>query len=213
MTLLSPEELRPSNRSDDIFSRHLRTLSVLADLMADSGVEEFSKAAALTVDCLSRDGKVLACGNGGSAADAQHFVAELVGRMLVDRPALAAVSLTSDSSVTTALGNDYGYDEVFARQVRALGRPGDLLVAISTSGTSGNVISAVRAAKQVGMQVIALTGPHGHATLNVADAWVRIESAHTPHVQELHTAFIHALCITVERTLFPGHTNALQLVR
>ena len=186
---------------------------MLAILLAESAEEGFDEAATLLTGCLEAGGKVLACGNGGSAADAQHFVAELVGRMLTDRPALPAISLTADTSVMTALGNDYGYDQVFARQVSALGQPGDVLVAMSTSGMSRNVVAAVQAAKEIGMAVIALTGPDGHPDLNAADVWVRIGSPETPHIQELHTAFIHALCISVEQSLFPTPANQFRIVR
>jgi len=128
---------------------------------------------------------VLACGNGGSAADAQHFVAEFIGRFLKERRPLPAVNLTSDSSIITAIGNDYSFDEVFARQVEGLGRPGDVLVAISTSGQSKNVVRAVELASRLGISVISLTGSTANVLLEQSDVWCRVESTATPHIQEI----------------------------
>jgi D-sedoheptulose 7-phosphate isomerase len=183
---------------------HLLGLAQAAEALAVNVGPMVARAAGLLVDCLTVGGKVLTCGNGGSAADAQHLSAELVGRFAYDRPALPAVTLSADSSVMTALGNDYGYDMVFARQVRALGRAGDVLVAISTSGRSPNVVRAVETASEIGISTIVLTGPLGHPSLTGADAWLGVGSARTDHVQELHTALLHSLCATVERVLFPA---------
>jgi D-sedoheptulose 7-phosphate isomerase len=150
---------------------------------------------------LERDGRLLACGNGGSAADAQHLTAELVGRYRDDRRPFSAIALCAETSSLTAIGNDYGYDEVFARQVRAHGRPGDVLVAISTSGTSANVVAAARAARRTGLTVWALTGPERTELHGVAHDAIRVEAAATATVQEVHGVLIHALCATVDRAL------------
>jgi phosphoheptose isomerase len=150
---------------------------------------------------LAGGGKVLACGNGGSASDAQHLVGELVGRVSFERRALSAVSLTADSAVVTAIGNDYGYEDVFARQVRGLGRPGDVLVVMSTSGRSLNVVNAALVAREMGMKVVALTGPSADPALELADAWMRVSSPETTHIQEIHSALVHIICLGVERNL------------
>jgi D-sedoheptulose 7-phosphate isomerase len=182
---------------------HLYGLARAAEALAGEIGPMVARAAGLLVDCFTIGGKVLTCGNGGSAADAQHLSAELVGRFARDRAPLPAVTLSADPSVVTALGNDFGYDMVFARQVRALGKPGDVLVAISTSGRSPNIVRAIEAATDAGISTIALTGPLGHPALAGVDAWLRVGSARTDHIQELHTAVLHSLCATVERVLFP----------
>lgn len=143
---------------------------------------------------LRRGGKILVCGNGGSAADAQHFAAELSGRYLKERRALAAVALTTDSSALTAIGNDYGFDRVYARQVEALGRPGDLLVGISTSGNSPNVIQAVAAAHGLGMRTLGLLGRDGGALRAQVDDALVVPSAVTARIQEVHQMVYHFWC-------------------
>lgn len=159
-------------------------------------------AARLICDCLSRGGKVLVCGNGGSAAEAQHMAAELVGRFAMDRAGLSAVSLTTDTSNLTAIANDYGFDRVFARQVEALGKPGDVLVAISTSGMSANVCEAARAAGAAGLGVIALSGDSAGKLAGLCDVRLRVASDETPRVQEGHLVLIHLICALVEHELF-----------
>jgi len=147
--------------------------------------------------CLLDDGKILACGNGGSAADAQHFAAELVNRFEMERPPLAAVALTTDSSVLTSIGNDYAYEQVFAKQVRALGRPGDVLLAISTSGNSPNVLAAVAAAHEREMRVVALSGKGGGAltgALSHNDVHLCVPAERTARIQEIHLLVLHCLC-------------------
>jgi len=155
-------------------------------------------------DALSGGGKVLCCGNGGSAADAQHFAAELVGRMARERDAQPALSLSSDPSVVTALANDYGYGEVFARQVEAWGRPGDALVCLTTSGTSENVLRAFEVGRTRGMKVVALCCANAATPLSAADVFISIPSPSAPLVQELHMAVLHGLCAEVETRLAPG---------
>ncbi|HOY68398.1 MAG TPA: D-glycero-beta-D-manno-heptose 1-phosphate adenylyltransferase [Candidatus Ozemobacteraceae bacterium] len=165
--------------------------------------ETFGTAAALLCDALRQGRQVLVCGNGGSASDAEHMVGELTGRFLYDRPPLAAVALTCGSAAITAIGNDYGYEEIFRRQVLALGRPGDILIGISTSGGSKNVLRAVEAAREKSMKVIALTGPADSKLSAAADVTLRSPSPETPRIQEIHAILIHSLCRAVEATLFP----------
>ena len=147
--------------------------------------------------CLINDGKILACGNGGSAADAQHFAAELVGRFEAERQELAAVALTTDTSIITAIANDYHYNVIFAKQVRALGRSGDVLLAISTSGNSANVIEAITAAHDADMRVIALTGKTGGQIgemLREGDVHICVPAERTARIQEVHLLTIHCIC-------------------
>lgn len=156
-------------------------------------------AAMTTVTSLRAGGKLLAFGNGGSAADAQHLSAELVGRFEREREALAAVALTTDTSVITAIGNDYAFDRVFARQISALGRPGDVAFGISTSGGSVNVLAALQEARARGLQTIALTGRDGGAVGRAADVHVNVPHDSTARVQEVHRTLLHAFCGLVER--------------
>ena len=154
-------------------------------------------ATELMVGALINNGKILACGNGGSAADAQHFAAELVGRFEMERQGLAAIALTTDSSIMTAVANDYGYNAVFEKQVRALGQPGDILLAISTSGNSTSVIEAIRAAHDNDLHVVALTGKGGGeigALLRDSDIHLCVPSDRTARIQEVHLLAIHCLC-------------------
>jgi len=143
---------------------------------------------------LRRGGRILVCGNGGSAADAQHFAAELSGRYVKERRALAGIALTVDTSALTAIGNDYGFDQVFSRQVEALGRPGDLLVGISTSGNSPNIILAVEAAKQLGMRTLVLVGRDGGKLKDLADDALVVPSKVTARIQEIHLMTYHFWC-------------------
>jgi len=155
-------------------------------------------------DCLQSGGKVMACGNGGSAADAQHFAAELIGRFERERQELAAIALTTDSSILTAVGNDYSYDEVFSKQVRGLGKPGDILLGISTSGNSKNVVKAIEAAKKLGMKIIALTGNGGGkiaALLDSGDIHLCAPSTRTARIQETHLVLLHSLCDGVDHLM------------
>ena len=161
-------------------------------------------AAGRVVECLAAGGKVLFFGNGGSASDAGHLAAELLGRFLVDRRPLAAVALAETTAAMTAIGNDYGYLEVFARQVRALGRAGDVAVGLSTSGTSENVVRGLEAARELGLVTLALTGASGGKLLDVTDLCVRVPSEETPRVQELCMLLGHTLCEIVERELAPA---------
>jgi D-sedoheptulose 7-phosphate isomerase len=162
----------------------------------------------LMFSSISKGGKILACGNGGSAADAQHFAAELVGRFERERKELGAIALTTDSSILTAIGNDYGYDEVFSKQVRALGRPEDILLAISTSGNSKNVILAIEAAQKIGMGIIAFTGRGGGKINQLLseqnsqqNVHLCVPSERTARIQETHLLLLHCLCDGIDHLL------------
>lgn len=154
---------------------------------------------------LTSGGRLLACGNGGSAAEAQHLTAELVGRFMDERMPLSAISLHADTSALTAIANDYGVEEIFARGVRAHGRPGDVLVALSTSGTSPNVLAAVKASHEMGMTSWALTGPAPNPLAAMCDDAICVEAATTATVQEIHLLCVHALCITLDEVLQVSH--------
>jgi D-sedoheptulose 7-phosphate isomerase len=163
-----------------------------------------ARAATVLTECLLADGKILACGNGGSAADAQHFAAEMVGRFERERPELPAISLVTDTSILTAVANDYAFEQVFAKQVRALGIAGDVLLALSTSGNSANVIAAIESAHDRDMRVIALTG-HGGGRIAglLADRDVHLCVPHdrTARIQEVHLLMIHCLCDAIDNAL------------
>ncbi len=153
------------------------------------------------VQCLMGEGKILACGNGGSAADAQHFSAELLNRFEMERPALPALALTTDSSTITSIANDYDFDQVFAKQVRALGQPDDLLLAISTSGNSRNIVEAIHAAHERQMGVVALTGRNGGVMAEVLgqqDVHICVPHSRTARIQEVHILCLHCLCDAID---------------
>jgi D-sedoheptulose 7-phosphate isomerase len=180
---------RISDHFSDSAQAKLDAIDVLAAPIAH--------AAELMVACLLADGKILACGNGGSAADAQHFAAELVGRFEMERQGLAAIALTTDSSILTAISNDYGYKAIFDKQVRALGQPGDVLLAVSTSGNSANVIEAIHAAHDNDLRVVALTGKGGGEMaelLRDTDIHICVPAERTARIQEVHLLTIHCLC-------------------
>ncbi len=169
---------------------------------ATSCHEAILAAAGLIARSLTNGGKLMLCGNGGSAADCQHLAAELVGQMNGrQRPALAALALTTDTSALTAVGNDFGYETVFQRQVEALGRPGDVLIAISTSGRSPNVLRAVSAAARLGLRTVGLTGDGGGPLSDLTDIAVRVPSSNTQRIQAAHIAIGHVICYLVERML------------
>jgi D-sedoheptulose 7-phosphate isomerase len=163
-----------------------------------------ARAGSLMTECLFADGKILSCGNGGSASDAQHFSAELVGRFERERPELPAISLSTDTSLLTAVANDYAFDQVFAKQVRALGAKGDVLLAISTSGNSPNVLAAITAAHEREMRVVALTGKGGGRAgelLAPEDVHLCVPHGRTMRIQEVHLLMIHCLCDAIDATL------------
>lgn len=182
------------------FNNAIATLQASRDALA----ETLGVAVDVLFGALANNAKILACGNGGSAADAQHFVAELVGRFERERLPLAALTLNTDTSILTAVGNDYGFDEVYERQVNALGQPGDVLVAISTSGNSPNVVRAVQAAQQREMHVIALTGKGGGVIgelMTAHDVHLCVPHDRTMRIQEAHIVLLHALCDGIDALL------------
>ena len=160
------------------------------------------EAGSITAEAMKAGRKLMVCGNGGSAADSQHLVAEFVSRLTVDRPALRAIALTTDTSILTAIGNDYSYDNVFERQIEALGLPGDVLLAISTSGNSKNCVKALKLAKKMGIHTVAYTGNKGGTMAELADINVVIPSGTTMNIQESHLALEHIYCMVVERYYF-----------
>ena len=167
-----------------------------------------AEAAALMTRCLLEDGKILSCGNGGSAADAQHFSSELLNRFELERPGLPAMALTTDSSTITSIANDYAFVEVFAKQVRALGQSTDVLLAISTSGNSENIVRAIHAAHERGVKVVALTGRDGGAIANTLagnDIEIRVPADRTCRIQEVHLLIIHCLCDLIDAELLEPH--------
>ncbi len=167
-------------------------------------------AVSAVVGCITGGGKVLACGNGGSASDAQHFAAEFVGRFERERPGLAALALTTDTSILTAIGNDYDFNAIFSKQVQALGTPGDVLLAISTSGNSGNVLAAVDAAHAKEMTVIALTGRGGgklREKLTETDVHICVPHERTARIQEVHLLTLHCICDAVDLQLLGEQDN------
>jgi D-sedoheptulose 7-phosphate isomerase len=172
--------------------------------MADSFAEWAAQAANEIVTRLRRGGKIICCGNGGSAADAQHIAAELSGKFYLDRRALPAVSITTNPSSVTAISNDYGYEHVFAKQIEGLGRRGDVLLAFSTSGGSPNVLRAVSLARKMGIFVIGFTGAGGTAFARKCDTCLVVPSSDCPRIQEAHIAVGHSICFLVERAIFGG---------
>jgi D-sedoheptulose 7-phosphate isomerase len=204
---------RGSNRSKKTFDKnkeyralvcaHLSNSAALKTRTIETSLDSILGAANLIAACFRRLNKLLICGNGGSAADAQHMAAEFVNRLSKDfeRPGLPAIAITTDTSFLTSYANDYGYDGVFERQIRALGQRGDLLVGISTSGNSRNVINAMVAAKELGIETIGLIGEGGEIT-DLATHAVVVPGRDTQHVQETLLAVEHAICMLVERELF-----------
>jgi phosphoheptose isomerase len=180
-----------------------------ARVRLDLDVAAIARAAELLRDAVLAGGKLLLCGNGGSAADAQHIAAELVGRFVRDRRPLAAIALTTDTSTLTSIANDYGYEHVFARQIHALGAPGDVLVAITTSGTSRNVVAAVAAARARGMKVIGLTGGTGAAFAAACDVGIAVPSTVTARIQECHITIGHVLCEVIDEAIATALPAAL----
>lgn len=176
----------------------LRMTAELSVTVARESSGAIFEAALLIMGCLRNGGKVLFFGNGGSAADAQHLAAELVGRFVRERAGLPAIALTTDSSILTAVGNDYGFEQVFARQIQALGRPGDVAVAISTSGNSANVLEGVKEARKRNLKTIGLTGKDGGTLAQQADVAITIPSTSTARIQECHIAIGHLFCELVD---------------
>jgi D-sedoheptulose 7-phosphate isomerase len=184
---------------DDSAQIKLQSKKVLAKPIAE--------AAQAMVACLMNDGKILVCGNGGSAADSQHFAAELINRFEVERPGLAAIALTTDTSVLTSIANDYDYNQIFSKQVRALGMDGDILIAISTSGNSPSVLEAVQAAHERNMPVVALTGKDGGkmaGMLKPTDFHICVPAKSTARIQEVHLLALHCMCDAIDHLILGG---------
>jgi len=185
----------------DLIAATLAEAVALHERFRKGNLQAVADAASVIIEALGRGGKLLLFGNGGSAADAQHVAAELVGRFQIDRAALAAVALSADASVITSIGNDEGYERVFARQIEALGRKGDVAFGISTSGLSPNVIQGLETAKTRGLRTIALTGHDGGHVGKVAEIHINVRSESTARVQEVHRTVIHVICDLVERSI------------
>ncbi|MFV7455635.1 D-sedoheptulose-7-phosphate isomerase [Stenotrophomonas maltophilia] len=190
--------------NDFIKAEFGKTLENFQRMAADAALAaQIEQAVALCVDALKAGRKILFAGNGGSAADAQHWAGELVSRFYYDRPGLPAIALTTDTSILTAIGNDYGYDYTFARQIEALGQQGDVFVAISTSGRSKNIMRALEACEAKGVRVIGFTGEHGGDMKDRCDICFRVPSSETPRIQEGHEFIGHLLCALIESEMFP----------
>ena len=200
---MSTDAMTPEQRVQAHFRASIEVKTRAAQALGPA----ITRGAALLAVCLRAGGKVLSCGNGGSAADAQHFSSELLNRFEMERPGLAAFALTTDSSTLTSIANDYAYGEIFAKQVRAIGAAGDVLLAISTSGNSDNVNRAVGAAHERGLRVLALSGRDGGAMarlLRTDDVEIRVPADSTARIQETHLVVIHCLCDLLDRELFGG---------
>jgi D-sedoheptulose 7-phosphate isomerase len=190
----------PLTRIRDHFAESIATKQTSAEALAES----IAAGGRIMSDALLADGKILSCGNGGSAADSQHFSSELLNRFEMERPGLPAMALTTDSSTLTSISNDYSYEEIFSKQVRALGKPQDVLLGISTSGNSENVIRAINAAHERGMKVVALSGRDGGRMADMfeeGDVEIRVPATRTARIQEVHLLVIHCLCDLIDTTL------------
>ena len=190
--------------------QHFQESAQLKLQAADELAEPISQAVEIMFTALSNGNKILACGNGGSAADCQHFAAELVGRFERERLPLPALALTTDTSILTAVGNDYGFRDVYAKQVQAFGQSGDVLLALSTSGNSANVVAAIEAAVERDMRIIALTGKGGGVMgelMSEADVHICVPHDRTARIQEVHALTIHILCDGIDVALFGGDAN------
>ena len=190
--------------------QHFQESAQLKLQAAEELAEPISQAVEIMFTALSNGNKILACGNGGSAADCQHFAAELVGRFERERLPLPALALTTDTSILTAVGNDYGFRDVYAKQVQAFGQSGDVLLALSTSGNSANVVAAIEAAVERDMRIIALTGKGGGVMgelMSDADVHICVPHDRTARIQEVHALTIHILCDGIDVALFGGDAN------
>ena len=181
----------------------VKSSSVLQSvIMSESLQDQIRMASLIAIKALQNDGKLFFAGNGGSAADSQHMAGEYVSRFLFDRPGLSAIALTTDTSILTAIGNDYGYEKLFSRQLQALAKPGDVFFAYSTSGTSKNIISAIETAQSLNVTTIGMTGEPGGIMNDFCDITIRVPTESTPKIQELHLIIGHIICQLVERELF-----------
>lgn len=187
---------------NNALDQHIALVEIVRKRMSD----HIAEVAGVLIDCFSNDHRLFLCGNGGSAADAQHIAAEFTGRFIRERKPLPAVALTTDTSALTAIGNDFGFESVFERQLRALAHSGDALLAISTSGNSPNVIKALEAAREIGCATVALTGHDGGQMKEHADHLLLVPSTETPRIQEMHIVVSHILCDLVDRHFAQAHS-------
>lgn len=187
-------------------SEIIKTVDVLQATLADRVLlQTVERLGSVCAHSIRSGGKVMFCGNGGSAGDSQHLAAEMVGKLVFDRPGMAGLALTTDTSALTAVGNDFGYEYVFSRQVQALGRPGDVLIGISTSGASKNIVKAMEAAKAKDIVTIAMTGNKRGPMAELADHWLAIPHSETQKIQEVHIVLGHIFCALVEAEIFGDH--------
>lgn len=175
--------------------------SIMPILKCKEISNEIKQVKDIILDALKNKNKIILFGNGGSAADSQHMAAEFIGRFLVDRQSIPAISLTTDTSILTAVGNDFGFENIFSRQCESLVSKGDIIIAISTSGNSSNVINGIKTAKEKGGIIISLTGNNGGKLNNISDKILKVPTEHIPHIQECHRVIIHILCDLIEKEL------------
>jgi D-sedoheptulose 7-phosphate isomerase len=188
-----------------IITQYTKTQEVFQNILQNTQlISNIEKTVTLIKNCLENGGKVLLCGNGGSAADCQHIAAELIGRFSFNRKALAAIALTTDTSAITAIGNDFSFEEIFSRQVEGLGQKGDVLFGFSTSGRSKNVLKAFEVAKQLEVHTVAFLGQDGRDVGSIADISLNMPSQATPNIQEAHIATGHVICSCLENLMFKG---------
>jgi len=188
----------------DIITKSYKESILTKEGFFKQNLQPIIQSAEVIADAFKADRKLLICGNGGSAADAQHIAAEFVNRFMIERPPLPAVALSTDTSIITSIGNDYSFDQIFSKQIKAIGREGDVLLAISTSGESKNVITAVKVARDMGIKTIGLTGKGGGKMANMVDILLNVDSDVTPRIQEVHITAGHIICDLIDHILFQG---------
>ena len=188
----------------DIITKSYKESILTKEEFFKQNLQPIIQSAEVIADAFKADRKLLICGNGGSAADAQHIAAEFVNRFMIERPPLPALALSTDTSIITSIGNDYSFDQIFSKQVKAIGREGDVLLAISTSGESKNVITAVKVARDMGIKTIGLTGKGGGKMAKMVDILLNVDSDVTPRIQEVHITAGHIICDLIDHILFQG---------
>ena len=188
----------------DIITKSYKESILTKEGFFKQNLQPIIQSAEVIADAFKADRKLLICGNGGSAADAQHIAAEFVNRFMIERPPLPAVALSTDTSIITSIGNDYSFDQIFSKQIKAIGREGDVLLAISTSGESKNVITAVKVARDMGIKTIGLTGKGGGKMAKMVDILLNVDSDVTPRIQEVHITAGHIICDLIDHILFQG---------
>ena len=188
----------------DIITKSYKESILTKEEFFKQNLQPIIQSAEVIADAFKADRKLLICGNGGSAADAQHIAAEFVNRFMIERPPLPAVALSTDTSIITSIGNDYSFDQIFSKQIKAIGREGDVLLAISTSGESKNVITAIKVARDMGIKTIGLTGKGGGKMAKMVDILLNVDSDVTPRIQEVHITAGHIICDLIDHILFQG---------